>query len=107
MARAAGDLPAAHEGDNNTGDERMAQLTQRIATLEERLQALKVRQRRIEGRRRALDSQRERRQDTRRKILVGALILAQVPRGEYPKEQLRATLDRYLTRPDERALFVL
>jgi hypothetical protein len=85
----------------------MTRLKERIATLEDQIQALKMRQRRVDARRRSLDSQRERREDTRRKILVGALILTQVERGDYPKEKLHKALDQYLTRPDDKALFGL
>jgi hypothetical protein len=85
----------------------MTRLTERIATLEEQIQALKMRQRRVDARRRTVDSQRERREDTRRKILVGALVLTQVERGDYPKDKLLKALDQYLTRPDDKALFGL
>jgi len=85
----------------------MTRLKERIATLEEQIQALKMRQRRVDARRRTVDSHRQRREDTRRKILVGALVLTQVERGDYPKEKLLQTLDQYLTRPEDRALFGL
>ena len=40
----------------------------------------------------------------RRKILVGAVILAKVERGKWPKERLREMLDQALTRADDRVL---
>lgn len=56
---------------------------------------------------RAQAAKAERSRDTRRKVLVGAVILARVERGEWPREKLLALLDTALTRPDERALFDL
>lgn len=85
----------------------MAKLSERIEALESRLRELKYRQQRVEARKRLLQGQRERRDDTRRKILVGALILAQVERGDYPRERLRKALNDFLTRPGDRALFSL
>ena len=54
-----------------------------------------------------MESKKRRSEDTRRKILVGALILARVERGEWPQEKLLAMLDAALTRDDDRALFDL
>jgi hypothetical protein len=84
-----------------------AKLEESIAGLEERLKQLKVRKVRIDQRQRSLSSKRERASDTRRKILVGALVLAQVENGEHPRENLYSALDRYLTREDDRKLFEL
>jgi len=82
-------------------------LDERIERLERQLKEAKERKRRIEARRRAIEARQKRKDDTRRKILVGALILAKVERGEYPRERLLAMLDQELTRPDDRALFAL
>ena len=53
----------------------MAKLDEQISTLQERLTQLKLRQQRADTRKRALDSVRERKAETRRKILIGALIM--------------------------------
>lgn len=82
-------------------------LDDRIETLETKLQQLKVRQQRIAARRAALLSSRARKDDTRRKILVGAVILAKVEQGDFDERQLRQWLDKALTRVDDRALFNL
>lgn len=84
-----------------------AKLEESIAGLEERLRQLKMRKVRLDQRQRSLSSKRERAADTRRKILVGALVLAQVENGEHPRENLLGALDRYLTREDDRKLFDL
>jgi hypothetical protein len=82
-------------------------LSERIGTLEERLKQLKAKQQRIEARRRSLESRRSRRDDTRRKILVGAIVLAKVDHGAFSEATLRGWLDKALTREEDRALFGL
>lgn len=84
-----------------------AKRVEQIAQLEEKLRQLKERQQAVDARRRVLESRRERKADTRRKILVGAIVLAKVDRGEIAQAELRAWLDRALTREDDRQLFQL
>lgn len=83
----------------------MASIDERIAALEQKLRQEKARKQQIEARARAAAAKRKRNEDTRRKVLVGAVILAKVERGEWPESQLRALLDGALTRQDDRALF--
>ena len=82
-----------------------AKLDERITGLEVQLKQLRTRQQRIEARKRALLSRRERAADTRRKILVGAIVLAKVEQGELDAGLLRGWLDAALTRDDDRRLF--
>lgn len=77
----------------------------KIAELEAKLKQLKERQQAVEARRRTLESRRERKADTRRKILVGAIVLAKVERGEMDRELLKRWLEQGLVRDDDRALF--
>ena len=85
----------------------MATLEERIATLEAKLKQEKARKQKIEALKRAAESKAKRSMDTRRKILVGACILAKVERKEWPEDRLRDMLDAELTRADDRALFNL
>jgi ATP/maltotriose-dependent transcriptional regulator MalT len=85
----------------------MAGIDDTIATIEARLKQAKARKQQLEARKRAMDSKKNRANDTRRKILVGAAILAKVDRGEWPKARLLDMMKQTLTRPDERALFGL
>ena len=85
----------------------MATIEERIAELETKLKQERAKRQKIEARRRAAESKAKRSIDTRRKILVGATILAKVERGEWPKDKLLAMLDASLTRSDDRALFDL
>ena len=85
----------------------MATIENTIASLEAKLKQAKAKKQQIEARKRALETKEERAKDTRRKILVGAAILAKVERGEWPKDKLLAMLDSTLIRTDDRALFDL
>jgi len=85
----------------------MAGIDDTIATLETKLKQAKARKQQLEARKRAIDSKKNRANDTRRKILVGAAILAKVEQGEWPKARLLEMMDPFLTRPDDRALFGL
>ena len=85
----------------------MATIEERIAALEAKLKKEKAKKQQIEARKRAAESKAKRSQDTRRKILVGAAILAKVERGEWPQDKLLALMDVSLARPDDRALFDL
>jgi hypothetical protein len=84
-----------------------AKIDQRIAGLEEKLKQLKARQARIEARKKALASQRARKDDTRRKILAGAVLLAKIDQGVIDRATFQIWLDAALTREDDRALFEL
>ena len=84
-----------------------SKLDERIETLEARLQQLKTRQARIEARKRALSSRRERKDDTRRKILAGTVLLSRVESGDIATALFRQWLDRALTRQEDRDLFGL
>jgi len=79
----------------------------KIEELEAKLRQLKERQQAVEARRRTLESRRERKADTRRKILVGAIVLAKVEHGEMDRALLRQWLEQGLVREDDRLLFGL
>ncbi len=85
----------------------MPGIEDRIADLERRLKQAKALKQQQVARSRAAEKKRQRSEDTRRKILVGAVILAKVDHGEWPKERLREWMDKALTRADDRALFGL
>jgi hypothetical protein len=59
------------------------------------------------ARKKSLDARLERRADTRRKILAGAILLARVQQGRFDEAEFRSWLEAELTRPDDRALFGL
>lgn len=85
----------------------MPKLDEQITTLEDKLKQLKVRHQRLEARKKAVQTQRERKANTRRKILVGAIVMAKVEQQVLDEKLLRGWLDQGLTRADDRALFGL
>jgi hypothetical protein len=80
---------------------------QRVKDLEEKLKQAKALKQKAEARVKASETKQKRADDTRRKILVGAAILAKVERGEWPKEKMLEMMGQQLTRPDDRVLFDL
>jgi hypothetical protein len=85
----------------------MAKIDDQITTLQDRLKLLKLRQQRVDARKRAIEALRERKAETRRKFVLGSVILAKVQEGVMDPVQLREWLDQMLTRQDDRALFDL
>ena len=53
------------------------------------------------------EARRTRKVDTRRKVLIGAIVIMRIEQGQgrFPEAGLRAWLEEGLTRDDDRALF--
>lgn len=80
---------------------------QRVRDLEEKLKQAKALKQKVEARAKAAENKQKRAADTRKKILVGAAILAKIERGEWPKNKMLEMMDQQLTRADDRLLFDL
>lgn len=80
---------------------------QRIDELQEKLKQAKALKSKIEARQKAAEWKKKRTEDTRRKILVGALALEMMGQDEGARARFMTRLDKYLTRTDDRALFGL
>jgi hypothetical protein len=87
-----------------------------IEAQQKKLTQLKEKGRRLAAKERASESKKKRADDTRRKILLGSYVLAAIEAsGGYPPEVYPTfrlfsngiTLDGFLTRADDRALFEL
>ena len=78
-----------------------------LTEAERRLSQLKARQERLETRLRYLQSAKARKDETRRKILAGAILLAKVGSGDFDSRTFKRWLDKALTRKDDRELFDL
>ncbi len=52
-------------------------------------------------------SQQQRKEDTRRKILLGALVMEMMKKGELDEKKILKRLDTYLTKDIDRKLFTL
>ena len=87
----------------------MPTIDDRITAAEKRLKQLQTQREQIEARQLARVLKGQRADDTRRKILTGAVVLAAVEHGAdgWSREALMALLSARLTRPDDRALFNL
>ena len=85
----------------------MPKLDEQISTLQERLTQLKLRHSAASGQARPRQAQRERKAETRRKFVVGGVILDKVRSGEFDQARLRDWLDGALSRKEDRALFDL
>lgn len=83
----------------------MSKLEERIAATEQRLKSLKAEHARSVTRQRARDAKQDRQDTLRRKILVGAVVLELVERGEIEGSVLAKWLEGALTREEDRALF--
>jgi large subunit ribosomal protein L7/L12 len=80
---------------------------ERIAAIEAKLKQLKAVQHRKEARARSVDARRTRREEMRRKFLVGAVVLAKVEAGEIEERTLKQWLRPALVKAEDRALFGL
>ncbi len=84
----------------------MSKLQERIAAAEQKLKALKAHQVRAATRQRTRDAKQERRDDLRRKVLVGSTVLDLVERGKIDKSLLMGWLGETVEREEDLELFV-
>ena len=82
-------------------------IEEKIKAQEEKLKQLKAQKQQIEARKRAAAAKVTRQQDTRRKVLAGAMVLEMMERDENTRQRFMQRLDSYLTRADDRSLFGL
>lgn len=88
----------------------MASIDDKIEALQTRLKQAKAIKAKAEARKRAAEVKAKRANDTRRKILVGSFVLAQMDKGGISASMVTyegARLVDWLTRDDDRALFGL
>lgn len=79
-----------------TEEEKLAALSAKRKAIEAQIQAVTARQK-----------ERVRKDDTRRKILAGAVILAEAEKTPAAKQRFMALLDQHLVRDIDRAVFDL
>ncbi|ENW78794.1 hypothetical protein F908_03013 [Acinetobacter sp. NIPH 284] len=73
----------------------------------EKLKQLKAQKQAIEARERTKKKEQERKDDTRRKILLGSYLIKKMNANEANKEKILAELNEYLTEDRDRQLFNL
>ena len=81
-------------------------LEKKIEAQLEKLKQLKARKQAIEARERSKQKEQERKDDTRRKILLGSYLIKKMQK-EANKEKILAELNEYLTEDRDRQLFDL
>lgn len=77
--------------------------TSRIDKIEEQIKRLDAERKRIIAR----EKQEERKKETRRNIIVGAIVRKNVQDGEWPEDKFMNMLDNKITRGHDRKLFGL
>jgi hypothetical protein len=73
----------------------------------EKLKQLKARKQAIEAREKSKQKEQERKDDTRRKILLGSYLIKKMNDNEANKEKILAELSEYLVEDRDRNLFSL
>ncbi|MGR4027213.1 mobilization protein [Bacillus sp. ZZQ-131] len=81
-------------------------IEKRIEAQLEKLKQLKAQKQAIEARERTKQKEQERKDDTRRKILLGSYLIKKM-QNEANKEKILAELNEYLTENRDRQLFDL
>ena len=81
-------------------------LEKKIEAQLEKLKQLKAQKQAIEARERTKQKEQERKDDTRRKILLGSYLIKKM-QNEANKEKILAELNEYLTENRDRQLFDL
>ena len=82
-------------------------IEQKIEAQLEKLKQLKAQKQAIEARERTKKKEQERKDDTRRKILLGSYLIKKMNANEANKEKIRTELNEYLTEDRDRKLFDL
>ena len=82
-------------------------IEKRIEAQLEKLKQLKARKQAIEARERSKQKEQERKDDTRRKILLGSYLIKKMQSNEANKEKILMELNEYLTENRDRQLFDL
>ena len=82
-------------------------LEQQISKQQERLKQLKAQKQAAVARERSKQKELERKNDTRRKILIGSCMLKITEDDEQARAKLIAQMDKYLTDERDRKLFNL
>ena len=77
-------------------------LQQQLENAKERVKQLKAKQQAVRARERAKEAKQKRADDTRKKILLGAYVLA-----KYEPAKIQQVMDDYLVEERDRALFGL
>lgn len=84
-----------------------ATMSDKIKAAEEKLAKLKAEKRKADARQKALGSKAARTADTRKKILLGAVVMSNIAAGNLDKATIYKLLESGLVKNADRALFDL
>ena len=87
--------------------EKINKIEERIQKQEDELKRLKALKRKAESRKRDVEREKQRKDDTRKKILIGACMLKITEDNQENHDKLMLQLDRFLTSDRDRELFGL
>lgn len=87
--------------------EKINKIDERIQKQEDELNRLKALKRKAESRKRATEREQLRKDDTRKKILIGACMLKLAEGNQEANERMLKQLDKFLTNDRDRILFNL
>lgn len=88
-------------------NDKINKIEERIQKQEDELKRLKSLKRKAESRKRAVEREKQRKDDTRKKILIGACMLKITEENQENYDKLMIQLDRFLTNDRDRELFGL
>jgi conjugal transfer/entry exclusion protein len=84
-----------------------ANIEEQIKKQQEKLTQLKAQKQAIEARVKASEAKKNRADDTRRRILIGAMVLDQWKTNPESEAKTKQALDKFLTKENDRKLFSL
>ena len=85
----------------------LKKIDESIEALKKKLEEAKARKQKMEALARVKASKESRAADTRKKILIGAMVLESMSSNEETRVRVLERLDKFLSRTDDRALFGL
>ena len=92
---------------NESLEQRIAKQEERLKQQEERLKQLKAQKQAKDAREKAKQKEQDRKDDTRRKILIGACMMKLAEDNPEANDRMLKQLDRFLTEERDRKLFDL
>jgi len=87
--------------------EKINKIDERIQKQEEEIKRLKALKRKAESTMKAKERERQRKDDTRRKILIGACMMKLAEENQEANDRMLKQLDKFLTNERDRSLFDL
>ena len=91
----------------STGQKRLDAIEKKFRAAKEKADELEKQKNALTSKMQAINSIKSRAEDNKRKILIGACVLAEMKRDEKIKDWINPLLDKFLTRDFDRRIFEL